>query len=77
MSLLVECLHTNRLQDLLPKVLILLHGLPLFRARISDPNLGPLDLEVVLGLQDALKLFARLWHTVDFNGIYSLGDSDD
>ena len=75
MNLLIEGLHTDSFQNLLTQVLVLLHGLSLLRIRIGDPNFGPLNLEVVLGLQDSLKLFVWLWHAVYFDRVQALGDA--
>lgn len=60
----VECLHSNRLQDALSQVLVLVNRRSRLRAQVSDPNLSLLHVELILRLDDLVDVLVRRWHAV-------------
>jgi len=74
---LIEGLHANCLEEALAEVLALLLRGALLSVHVGDPNLGPLNLKVVLGLQDRIELLVGVRQSVHFDRVKALSDTDD
>ena len=78
MRLLLKSLHTNRLQDVLLEVLVLLHiSAACLGAKVSNPDLGSLNLEVVLRLEHCTDVAIDRWYTIDLDWVEGSVDTDN